>query len=123
MSAESQALEDLLREMHREDNEMVVVVDEHGGAVGVLTFEDIVEEIVGEIRDEDDHEALPYKEISPSSWLIQARMEIQQINEHLKIEVPQGEYETLSGFCYSNLEGYQSRRRAFLRLILDLFVL
>lgn len=96
--AETQFLEDLILDMRREDNEMVVVVDEYGGAIGILTFEDIVEEIVGEISDEYDYESLPYREVSENTWLAQARMEIQQINEILKVELPQGDYETLSGF-------------------------
>jgi putative hemolysin len=96
--AETQALEDLLLEMRKEDQELVIVVDEHGGAVGIITFEDIVEEIVGEISDEHDSDAAPYKEVSPDGWLVQARMEISQINEILKIELQQGDYETLSGF-------------------------
>ncbi len=97
-AAETQSLEDLMHDMRSEDSEMVIVVDEHGGAVGILTFEDIVEEIVGEISDEFDFESLPYKELSDRSWSVQAKMEIQQINETLKIEIPQGDYETLSGF-------------------------
>jgi CBS domain containing-hemolysin-like protein len=96
--AETQSLEDVIREMSREDNEMAVVVDEYGGAVGILTFEDIVEEIVGEISDEYDIDAKEYKELSPGKWLLQARMEIQQINDQLKLEIPQGDYETVSGF-------------------------
>jgi CBS domain containing-hemolysin-like protein len=96
--AETQALRALMEEMHHEDNEMVVVVDEHGGAVGILTFEDIVEEIVGEINDEYDTDSLPYKELSEHSWLVQARMEVHQLNEQLRVDIPQGEYETLSGF-------------------------
>lgn len=95
---ETQSLEDLLFTMKREDNEMVVVVDEYGGAVGVLTFEDIIEEIVGEIEDEYDYEISPYKELNSRSWLIQARMEIQQINEALRLDIPEGEYETVGGF-------------------------
>ncbi len=96
--AETQALEDLLLEMHRENDEMVVVVDEYGGAVGILTLEDIVEEIVGEIQDEYDSEGALYKETGPNGWLIQARMEVGQINELLHIEIPEGDYETLGGF-------------------------
>lgn len=96
--AETQSLEDLMLEMSKEDDEMVVVVDEHGGAVGVLTFEDIIEEIVGEISDEYDTESKPFKEVEPGKWVVQARMEIEAVNELLKLELPQGDYETLSGF-------------------------
>lgn len=96
--AETQSLEDLLFTMKREDNEMVVVVDEYGGAVGILTFEDIIEEIVGEIEDEYDYEISPYKELNSRSWLIQARMEIQQINEALRLDIPEGDYDTVGGF-------------------------
>ena len=96
--AETQALDDLMLEMRDEDIELVVVVDEHGGAVGILTFEDIVEEIVGEIKDEDDSDSALFRELSKRSWLIQARMEIQELNETLRLELPEGDYETLSGF-------------------------
>jgi CBS domain containing-hemolysin-like protein len=96
--AETQSLDDLMADMHREDLEMVVVVDEHGGAVGILTLEDIVEEIVGEIRDEYDQEAKLFKELGEEHWLVQARMEIDAINDQIKIQLPQGDYETLSGF-------------------------
>lgn len=97
-AAESQSLEDLMLDMRKEDNEMAIVVDEHGGAVGILTVEDIVEEVVGEINDEYDYESLPYRELSPNLWSLQTRMEIQQINEILKFDLPEGDYETLSGF-------------------------
>lgn len=97
-AAETQALEDLMLEMRRDDIEMVVVVDEYGGAVGILTFEDIIEEIVGEISDEYDSETLPYKEVSQTSWLVQARMEVGDLNEKLRLALPEGDYETLSGF-------------------------
>lgn len=97
-AAETQSLEGLMLEMRLDDNAMVVVVDEHGGAVGILTFEDIIEEIVGEINDEYDYESQPFKKNTETSWSVQARMEIQQINETLKIDLPEGEYETLSGF-------------------------
>ncbi|MBL7714778.1 MAG: HlyC/CorC family transporter [Bdellovibrionales bacterium] len=96
--AETQSLEDVLLDMHRESDELVVIVDEYGGAVGILSLEDIVEEIVGEIQDEYDSEGAKYKELGPESWLIQSRMEISQINELLHLSMPEGDYETLGGF-------------------------
>lgn len=96
--AETQALRDLILEMKREENELVVVVDEYGGAVGILTFEDIVEEIVGEIDDEHDSTQMIARQISDKSWLVQARAEVNQLNESLHLDIPEGDYETLGGF-------------------------
>jgi CBS domain containing-hemolysin-like protein len=96
--AETQSLEELMLEMRRDDLEMVVVVDEYGGAVGVLTFEDIIEEIVGEINDEYDSSSALYKELSETGWLVQAKMEVVDLNEKLKLGLPEGDYETMSGF-------------------------
>lgn len=96
--SETHHLDDLLRVMRREEVEMVIVVDEYGGAIGVLTFEDIVEEIVGEIEDEHDDMTTHFKEIGEKSWLVQAKMEITAINEQLHLDIPEGDYETLSGF-------------------------
>lgn len=96
--AETHHLEDLLTIMKTEETEMVVIVDEYGGAIGILTFEDIIEEIVGEIEDEHDDPLAEYKEIGKNKYLIQTRMEVSAINEHLHFEIPEGDYETLSGF-------------------------
>jgi CBS domain containing-hemolysin-like protein len=96
--AETQSLYDLLTEMRRRKVEMAVVVDEYGGAIGILTFEDIIEEIVGEIQDEFDSDKKPFKELSDTSWLIQSTMEVQAINEQLRLDLPEGDYETISGF-------------------------
>ncbi len=95
---QTQSLTDLLRMMRQEDVELVIVVDEYGGATGILTFEDIIEEIVGEIHDEYDAVPTDYRQLSEHSWLVQAKMEIQTLNDVLKLELPTGDYETLSGF-------------------------
>ncbi len=96
--AETQVLEDVLYDMNKKSTEMSVIVDEHGGAVGILTFEDIVEEVVGDIHDEYDSESETYRTLGTNRWVIQANMEIEHINEKLNLMLPIGEYETLGGF-------------------------
>jgi CBS domain containing-hemolysin-like protein len=95
---ESQELEDLIREMRSKKAEMCIVVDEYGGAVGILTMEDIFEEIVGEIQDEFDHEASGFQQLGDGRWWAPARQAISQMNEDLGVEIPEGDYETLGGF-------------------------
>ena len=97
-SPESQELEDLIREMRSKKSEMCVVVDEYGGAVGILTMEDIFEEIVGEIQDEYDHEGGGTQKLGDGRWWVAARQPITQVNEDLQIGIPEGDYETLGGF-------------------------
>jgi CBS domain containing-hemolysin-like protein len=96
--AETHHLDDLLRIMRKDESEMVVIVDEYGGAIGILTYEDIVEEIVGEIEDEHDDQIADYKELGTNRYLLQARMEVTAINERLHLEIPEGDYETIGGF-------------------------
>ncbi len=96
--AETHHLDDLLKIMRRDETEMVVIVDEYGGAIGILTFEDIVEEIVGEIEDEHDDQTADFKELGENKYLFQAKMEVTAINEKLHLEIPEGDYETIGGF-------------------------
>jgi CBS domain containing-hemolysin-like protein len=95
---ETQKVQDILFTMQSEGIQMGVVVDEYGGAVGVLTLEDLIEEIVGDISDEYDSDKQLYKELGENQWLVQARMEVENCNEALKIHLPQGQYETVGGF-------------------------
>ncbi len=95
---ETQLLQDLLFTMQIRGIRMAIVVDEYGGATGVLTVEDIVEEIVGDIKDEYDPDTSQYKEIQEGVYLIHARMEINAANEQLKLGLPRGNYETIAGF-------------------------
>lgn len=100
---ELKKIDRLLSEMQRRGIHLAVVVDEYGGAVGIVTIEDLLEEIVGEITDEFDHEVTPYKKLGEGHYLINARTEVKALNEALHLELPPGDYETLGGFLIAQL--------------------
>lgn len=95
---EYQQIDALIAEMKSKKTTMAIVVDEYGGAVGMVTKEDIIEEVVGNLEDEFDDESLTIHEISDGRYIANVTMEINDLNERLNINIPKGEYETLSGF-------------------------
>jgi putative hemolysin len=95
---------ELLRELRRRKTHMAIVVDEFGGTAGLVTLEDVVEEIVGEIYDEsDEEEPAPVKKLAEGLFLIDALAPLEEVSEALGIELPKGEYETLSGLLMERL--------------------
>jgi putative hemolysin len=89
----------LLTEMQRRKTHLAIVVDEFGGTSGIVTLEDVVEEIVGEIHDESDVEEKRLKVLSDGVVLADAQVSIRDLEEHLGVEFPEGgDYETLGGF-------------------------
>jgi putative hemolysin len=99
---ETMPLDELLRELQRHRTQIAVVVDEYGGSLGIVTLEDSLEEIVGEIEDEfDEFSEEMYKKLPNGAYRINARMEIDAINEKLHVSLPEGGYETLGGFLLS----------------------
>jgi len=100
---ETKPIDELLLELQRKQEALAVVVDEYGGAVGIVTVEDILEEVVGEIDDEYDTAPPLFRRVGPKAFLVNARMEIDHINEILKLGVPKGDYETLGGFVLNRL--------------------
>ncbi len=100
---ETKPVDELLIELQRNQETMAAVVDEYGGSVGIVTVEDILEEVVGEIEDEYDVQQPFHKRVGPRKFWINARMEIDHINEILKLGLPKGDYETLGGFVLEQL--------------------
>ena len=100
---ETKKTNDLLLEMQKKGEQMAIVVDEYGGAVGIITVEDLLEEIVGEIQDEYDTGEVTYRKISRGRFIFDAHMNIQQVGDTLKLEFPSGDYETLGGFILDKL--------------------
>ncbi len=89
---------DLLREMQGQKIHMAVVVDEYGGFMGIVTLEDILREIVGDIGDEFEEESKPYEKQADGTFLVDAMLPPQEFSRAFDVKLPEGDYETLGGF-------------------------
>jgi CBS domain containing-hemolysin-like protein len=101
---ETKKLDDLLREIRQNRTHIVMVVDEYGSIAGLVTIEDLVEEIVGDIQDEYDHEEKLYEKVSEDEYIIDAKVSIDDFNELMDMELEDTDYETLGGFVYAQLD-------------------
>jgi CBS domain containing-hemolysin-like protein len=100
---EGKKIDDLLRQFQREKFHMAIVVDEYGGTAGLVTLEDVLEEIVGEIQDEYDTETPLFQKLDNDTFLADARINIWEVNEILgdRLIPEEEDYETLGGFIFS----------------------
>lgn len=101
---ESKPIDELLIELQKNRTHMAIAVDEYGGTVGIITMEDILEEIVGEIQDEYDTAERVYRKIGWNRYRVSARMEIAQLRTQISLDLPEGDYETLGGFLLKQFE-------------------
>ncbi len=100
---ESKTLGELLPEMQTAGVTMAILVDEYGGTSGLLTLEDIIEEIVGQLRDEFEAAERRIEEVEPGRYLVEAHTSVEEVAEVLGIDIPPGEYRTVAGFVMAEL--------------------
>ena len=100
---EAKRCDELLREMQARRRPLAVVVDEYGGTAGIVTVEDLLEELVGEIRNEGEAAPVPIRKLDAQRWAVDAQTGIGAVNEALDLELPEGDYETLAGLLLDRL--------------------
>ena len=101
---ETKKLDDLLLEMRQKRVHMVIVIDEYGSVSGLVTIEDLVEEIVGDIKDEYDQEEILYEQVNDHEYVVSAKMSIDEFNDLMGTKLEDEEYDTLGGFLYAQLD-------------------
>ncbi len=99
-----QKISNLLKDLKAKKTHLAIVTDEYGGTAGIITIEDILEEIVGEIMDEHDHEEPLLSIIDDRSVMVDAQLEVEKLEDHFNIELPKGEYESVGGFIIHMLD-------------------
>lgn len=96
--SESKPINEFFKEMQRDKQQLAIVVDEYGGTAGIITMEDIIEELVGNIFDEYDEVEKDYEKIDDNTFLINGSVSIYDLRKILDVEIPEGDYDTLSGY-------------------------
>lgn len=108
---ESQRLLSLLREMRMNKHHLVLTVNEYGDVSGLVTLEDIMEEIVGDIKDEYDSERNPVKEIGHRSYIVDASINLTDLNNRLTLNLPEEKFNTLAGYLLHEFKGEPDLKR------------
>ena len=101
--SENKPINELFKNLQKNKMQMAIVVDEYGGTAGIVTMEDLLEEIVGNIFDEYDDFENDYTKIDDNTFLINGSVSINDLKKILKIDLPEGDYETLSGYLINLL--------------------
>lgn len=100
---ESKLVNELFQDMRKHKKQIAIVIDEYGGTSGIVTIEDILEEIVGEIYDEYDEIEEKYEKIDENTYMFNGNVAIYEVEKVLGIKIPEGEYDTLSGYLIEEL--------------------
>ncbi|MFP4624441.1 MAG: hemolysin family protein [Gemmatimonadota bacterium] len=99
----SKPVESQIQDMRQQRIKMAIVLDEYGGTAGLVTLEDLIEEIVGEIQDEHEAEPRPFEETADGETLFEGAVPIWEVNERLDLSLPEEDYDTVGGFVFGTL--------------------
>jgi len=99
--SEYKKINELFKEMQKSKSHISIVIDEHGGTAGLISMEDLLEEIVGNIFDEYDEEEIECEQIDENSWRVSGKIDIDSVNDIIDSEIPDEDYETISGMFLS----------------------
>ena len=100
---ESKDIDELFKEMQQNKVQMAIAIDEYGGTAGLITMEDIIEELVGNIFDEYDEEEIDIKKIDDNTYIVSGLITAYDVKKIFDVELPEGDYETLSGYLLDKL--------------------
>jgi len=93
----------IFKDLRSRKQSMAMIIDEWGGTAGLITVEDLIEELTGDIEDEYDPARLSFQQIAEGRWLVSARMEVEELNHRFNLQIPEGDYETLGGYLMDAL--------------------
>jgi CBS domain containing-hemolysin-like protein len=112
---EHKKLDSLMRQFKKRKTHMAIVVDEHGGVAGLITLEDAIEEIVGEIRDETDKEERLIIKRKTKEWIVLGKTEIEDVNKVIGMSIPDtAEFDTFSGYVLEHIGRIPSENEQFI---------
>ena len=101
--SQNRLINEVFKELQKNKKQIAIIVDEYGGTAGLITMEDIIEELVGDIYDEYDKEEKEFEEIDPNTYILSGSMTVSDVNKLLDAGIPEGDYDTLSGFLQDEL--------------------
>ena len=101
--SQNRLINEVFKELQKNKKQLAIILDEYGGTAGIVTMEDILEELVGDIFDEYDKEELEYEKIDENTYFLSGSMTIYDVNKLLDAKIPDGDYDTISGFLQEKL--------------------
>ena len=101
--SKNRLINEVFKELQKNKKQIAIIVDEYGGTAGLITMEDILEELVGDIFDEYDKEEKEFEQIDQNTYLLSGSMTINDVNKLLDANIPEGDYDTISGYLQDKL--------------------